>query len=152
MLHFAYGSNMDRPRMLRRCPNVAALGPARLDHWRFLITRDGYASVVPSPGGVVHGVLWRLSPRDLAAVNAYESLDSGLYRRRMLRVRQDRCVQALTYVGRERGVGRPKPGYLELVLEAARAWQLPARYVEEIAGWLPGRGRAIRAVDIGEVA
>ena len=29
--------------------------------------------------------LWRLTPRDLAALNAYESLDSGLYVRRVLR-------------------------------------------------------------------
>ena len=29
-------------------------------------------------------MLWRLKPRDLAALNIFESLDSGLYRRTML--------------------------------------------------------------------
>src|ERR1700758_2254693 len=112
MLHFAFGSNMDRAAMLRRCPGALAIGPARLDGWRFIVTRDGYASVVPAAGGVVHGVLWRLTPRDLAAADAYESVAGGLYRRRMLAVsRAGRRVQAMVYIGRDRSVGRPKPGY-----------------------------------------
>ena len=73
MLHFAYGSNMDAAAMRRRCPGAEPLGTARLHNWRFVVTRDGYASVTPAPGQVVHGVLWRLGARDLAAVNAYEA-------------------------------------------------------------------------------
>jgi len=148
MLHFAYGSNMDRALMLRRCPTAEAIGPARLDHWRFIVTRDGYASIVPAPGEVVHGVLWRLAPRDLAAVNAYESIDRGLYRRRVLMVRGGGCVQALVYVAREvareRAAGRPKPGYQDLVVAAARAWNLPEDYVGKLARWAPGRAGAPR--------
>ena len=73
MLHFAYGSNMDPASMRRRCPTAVAMGRARLNDWRFIVTRDGYASIVRAPGAVVHGVLWRLGPRDLAAINAYET-------------------------------------------------------------------------------
>ena len=29
------------------------------------------------PGGIVHGVFWRLTPRDLAALNAYENVAVG---------------------------------------------------------------------------
>jgi gamma-glutamylcyclotransferase (GGCT)/AIG2-like uncharacterized protein YtfP len=145
MLHFAYGSNMDRALMLRRCPTASAIGPARLDHWRFIVTRDGYASIVPAPGEVVHGVLWRLAPRDVAAVNAYESVDRGLYRRRMLAVRRDGCVRALVYVARERVAGRPKPGYQNLVIAAARAWNLPDDYVGGLERWAPARLASARA-------
>src|SRR5437588_7687186 len=110
--YFAYGSNMSRAHMARRCPAAAAIGPARLDGWRFLVTLDGFASIVPAPGSVVHGVMWRISARDLAALNAYESLDSGLYVRRTLPVRVgDRIVRALAYIGRERTAGKPRPGY-----------------------------------------
>ena len=74
-------------RLMRmRCPSAAALGTAILENHRFMITADGYASVVPLRGSVVHGVLWRLTARDLAALNAYESINSGLYRVRVLPV------------------------------------------------------------------
>src|SRR5215216_4946156 len=137
MLHFAYGSNMDRALMLRRCPTAEAIGPARLDHWRFIVTRDGYASIIPASREVVHGVLWRLGPRDLAAVNAYESIDSGLYRRRMLPVRRDGC---------------PRPGYQDLVVAAARAWNLPEDYIGRLERWVPVRLASPRAADVGESA
>jgi len=116
------------------------------------VTRDGYASIVRAPGAVVHGVLWRLGARDLAAINAYESLDSGLYRRRMVAVRRDgRGVRALVYVARERSAGRPKPGYQEVVVAGARAWNLPEHYIEGLLRWLPARAGSMRAVESGEI-
>jgi gamma-glutamylcyclotransferase (GGCT)/AIG2-like uncharacterized protein YtfP len=153
MLHFAYGSNMERVAMRRRCPGAMAVATARLDNWRFIVTRDGYASIVPASGAVVHGVLWRLTARDLAAVNAYESLDSGLYRRRMLPVTQNgRRLQALVYVGREAREGRPQPGYQEGIIAAARDWKLPEDYVRMLERWSPSRHAGARAVETGEIA
>src|SRR5260370_17793671 len=90
-LHFAYGSNMSRALMSARCPGAEAIGTATLSGWRFVINPEGFGSIAPQPGGCVHGVLWRLSARDLAAVNAYESIDSGLYLRRRLAVRCGRA-------------------------------------------------------------
>src|SRR3954451_20459022 len=148
MLHFAYGSNMDRAAMARRCPGAQALGPAALYNWRFIVSRDGYASIVPASGATVHGVLWRLSSRDLAALNAYESLDSGLYRRRMLPVRREAGrVQALVYVGRDQRPGRPRPGYQDAVIAAARDWDLAHDYVRSLTRWSPPRFVAARAVE-----
>lgn len=147
-IHFAYGSNMSRGHMAARCPGARPIGPAKLGGWRFIITRDGYASIVPSAGSVVHGVAWRVTPRDLAALNAYEALDSGLYRRCMLSVRCDeRRLPALTYVGRSQAAGRPRPGYQNtIVVPAAQDWGLPATYIAELERWAPagrrGRGAA----------
>jgi hypothetical protein len=95
MLHFAYGSNMSRALMGVRCPDAVALGTATLAGWRFVITTDAVGSIAPKVGGLVRGVIWRLAVRDLAAINAYESLDSGLYVRAMLPVRSGlgRCGQ-----------------------------------------------------------
>lgn len=142
-LHFAYGSNMSQTLMDRHCRNAVALGPAHLDGWRFIITRDGYASVVRSPGKQVHGVLWRLSTRDLAAVNAYENLSSGLFRAAILPVRHARkLTRALVYRGRSTVRGRPRAGYQDrIVVPAARAWGLPPRYVGELARWRSGGAR-----------
>jgi cation transport regulator ChaC len=141
-LHFAYGSNMNREPMRRRCPGAQPLGPCRLDDWRFLITQDRYASVVPMPGSTVHGVLWRLTPRDLAALHAYEGLGTGLYRGRTLPVRQGAQLRrACVYVGRSASAGRPLPGYQEDIVAAAHAWGFPPEYLAELAGWLPSAER-----------
>jgi gamma-glutamylcyclotransferase (GGCT)/AIG2-like uncharacterized protein YtfP len=152
-LYFAYGANMARASMGMRCARAHPLGTARLDGWRFVITAAGYASVAPASGATVHGVLWRLTPRDLAALNVFESLESGLYRRTLLTMRiASRRARALVYVGRTRGEGRPKPGYLETVLAAARDWDLPPRYVAELARWAPGGYHGARPAETGEIA
>ena len=152
MLHFAYGSNMSRLLMGARCPGAQALGTATLAGWRFVISREGVASLAPHAGGRVHGVVWRLTARDLAAINAYESVDSGLYLRRRLSVRcGERRLTALVYITGQQGEGRPRPGYIHLVVQAAREWSLPEPYIRSLRRWSPSAWRGMRARDTGEV-
>jgi len=144
-LHFAYGSNMSRALMRPRCGAAREIGTGVLEGYRFIITADGYASVLPAPGGIVHGLVWRLTPRDLAALDAYESLGTGLYRAVTLPVRRGGAhVPALVYVGRSRVPGRPRPGYLADVLAAARELGFPPPYVRALARWAAGGPRAGR--------
>src|SRR5262245_9745415 len=151
-LHFAYGSNMSADSMRRRCPAARALGPAQLDGWRLMIMRDGYATVARAPGASVHGVLWRLTPRDLAALNIFESLDSGLYVRRILPVRQGaRVAPALVFVARERRPGRARPGYQDAVVASAREWGLPAHYLDALSRFIPSRLPGTRPAETGEI-
>jgi len=153
MLHFAYGSNMGRALMRVRCRDAEALGVAFLKDFRFIITRDGYASILATPGEVVRGVLWNVGPRDVAALNLYESVASGLYRPHLLSVQlQGRRKPALTYIGRATAAGRPRPGYLELVINAAREWELPARYLHMLESSASSRWRGARPAEAGEIA
>jgi len=152
-LYFAYGSNMDRAAMRRRCPGARALGPATLQGPRFFVGIDGWGSVKPERGDSVHGVLWRLTPRDLAALHAYELLHQGLYDVRHLPVRlgaQRRT--AMIYLLRRRKSGRPKPGYIEMIAAAARAWNLPEPYIRSVERWSSSRWTGARIIDAGELA
>ncbi len=104
------------------------------------------------PGALLHGVLWRLTPRDLAALNAYESLDSGLYIRRTIAVRYGaRRQAALTYVAPRRGQGVPRPGYIAIVAAAARDWGFPDAYIRSLARWSPSAWRGARTKGTGEL-
>jgi hypothetical protein len=97
-------------------------------------------------------VLWRLSARDLAAINAYESIDSGLYVRRQLSVRcAARQASAVVYIARREGEGIPRPGYIDLVVAAARDWRLPETYIRSLQRWAPSRWRGARPRDTGEL-
>ena len=103
-LHFAYGSNMSRALMASRCPGASAIGIATLAGWRFVVNPDGVGSIARAPGALLRGVLWRLGLRDLVGINAYESVDTGLYLRRIMPVVCDgRRVPALVYIARRAG-------------------------------------------------
>jgi Gamma-glutamyl cyclotransferase, AIG2-like len=140
--YFAYGSNMCVRSMRVRCPCARAIGKARVDGWRYVISSEGFGSIVPAAGSVVHGVLWHVSPRGVASLNAYENIQSGLYVRRFLPVRcGTRLISALVYVGAGRprtgrpAIGAARPGYQRLVVAAARQWHLPDPYVRSLERW-----------------
>jgi cation transport regulator ChaC len=153
MLYFAYGSNLSRAAMRRRCPGARAAGPALLEGYRFFIGIDGWGSVKPSAGDRVHGVVWRLTPRDIAALHAYEQLHAGLYDVRHLPVRMAaRRVPAMVYLLRRRAAGQPKPGYIELIAASARDWNLPERYIRSVERWSRSRFTGARVIDVGELA
>lgn len=143
-LYFAYGSNMNKAVMARHAPDAVAVGIAKREHWRFIIAREGYGSIEPSPGGTVHGVVWKVSDRDLVGLDAYESVETGLYHRRDLKVSlDDQPVRALTYIVTEPGTGWPKPGYIAQVMAGGGEFGLPFHYLTEISRWAPFAQRVV---------
>lgn len=151
-LYFAYGANMNRPAMRRRCPGAHAIGPAALEGYRFFVGLEGWGSVKPSPGDIVHGVLWRLTLRDVAALHAFELLHQGLYTVRHMPVRAgSRRLPAMLYLLHRRVAGRPKPGYVEMIAAAARGWKLPERYIRSVERWSVTRWTGARVIEPGEL-
>jgi len=152
MLHFAYGSNMSRALMEARCPGALALGTALLEGWQFVIGPGGHGSIEPRAGAMVHGVLWRLTARDLATINAYECVDTGVYLRRTLPVRhRSRLHPALVYVVRRPGHGTPRPAYIRVIVEAARDWGLPESHIRSLKRWSAGGFAGAHAKETGEI-
>jgi hypothetical protein len=151
--YFAYGANMSVAAMRHRCPGAVAVGPAVLQGHRFFIGREGCGSVEPRGGDTVHGVLWRVTLRDLAVLHAYELLHKGMYDLHRRPVLHEGCrVPALIYLLRRRVVGRPQPGYIESVAAAAREWALPEGYVRAVERWSPSGFTGAVKVDVGETA
>lgn len=150
-LHFAYGANMSRAVMRKHAPGARALGVAELADHRFVITADGYASIEPKRAATVHGVLWRIVPRDRVMLDAWENVGGGLYRGETLSVRgPGGRVPALVYLARPGAPGRPEPGYIELVVAAARQWDLPRSYICSLNDWASARPPGPDARKIGE--
>jgi hypothetical protein len=152
ILYFAYGSNMSRAVMGTHAPQAAPIGVAKLAHYRFVITPDGYASVAPWRTAHVYGVLWRLGPRDRVSLDAWENVTGGLYRARTLPVLQPgRRRMALVYLARPSpSGGQPRANYMELVIAAALEWHLPHVYTQSLRRWLPGRGAGAGARNLKE--
>ena|ERR1700712_268053 len=138
-LYFAYGANMDAAAMALRCPASRLIGRGQLHRHRFIIMREGYASVIRDPVRTVWGVLWDLSLADVPALDRYEGVAGGLYSKSSQPVvTQGGIKRALIYFGRSTAPGAPRPGYLETVLRAAEAAQLPPAYVRDLRAWQRG--------------
>lgn len=136
--YFAYGSNLDRDGMRRRCPHAVPVGQGSLGQHRFFIMASGYASVRPERDAVVYGLLWTIPDADLPALDAYEEVDNGLYRKTHVPISRDggAIVDSLIYIGQCTGAGQPRDGYMEAVIAAAASNDLPEPYQAELRGWL----------------
>jgi hypothetical protein len=86
----------------------------------------------------VYGLLWRLTARDRVTLDLWENIAGGLYRAEMLPVRDAGSRRrVLVYIARQRPFGRPRPGYMEIVVKAAGELKLPADYIAALKEWLP---------------
>ena len=154
MRYFAYGANMDKRAMLALCPASRPLGLARLAKHRIFVMEEGYASIRSDPRAFVHGLLYELAFSDVAALDRYEEISRGLYRKIMQPVLRTAGapVRAMIYVGRNQSEATPKPDYWQAILTAAKDLELPRLYIsalealgggqaEELA---PGARRAIK--------
>lgn len=146
-LYFAYGSNLDRVQMARRCPTARPREPAVLRGYRLTFRarsgRYGVADIEPWPGGEVPGALWDVFPADLKALDLYEGVPY-LYRRETVTVETARGeALALAYVMQPgHGHAAPHPRYLEVIERGYRDWGLdpaPLREAVRRVG-VPGGG------------
>ncbi len=135
MLYFAYGSNLHRAGMLSRCPAAVPLGRAALPG-HALVFRS-WADVEPRPGVSVAGGLWRVTPACLAALDDYEDVEAGLYRRVILPVRPEGAAEdaaAVLYRMAATHTASPEPGYLATIREGCRDFGLDEGPVLRAAG------------------
>jgi len=136
--YFAYGSNMDPAQMRVRCPGARVVGTATLANHRWIINSAGYATVIPSPGHTVYGVLWELTPAHLATLDEYEGLPEDIYWRTEIMVdslTELKPVRAIIYFARSEIPGQPVPDYTEHIIRTARDFVFPESYVRELAQW-----------------
>jgi gamma-glutamylcyclotransferase (GGCT)/AIG2-like uncharacterized protein YtfP len=132
-LVFAYGSNTSTRQMRRRCPSARFAGVRRLTgyHLGFVGRSAGWggavATILPRKRGVVWGVVWRVSERDLRALDRYEG-EGYAYLRIGAIEREDRRVLEL-YIHSDTTVGLPSPAYLDTILEGFKEHGIKTRSV-----------------------
>ena len=144
-LYAASGSNMDPEQMLDRCPPSPAAGPAGtgwIPGWRlsFGAEEQGWDGARPmicpdadATGGPVFVALYEMSPHDMAALDEWEGVDTGLYSHLKLRVSTlDGDVLATAYILDGYEGGLPSARMIGLMADAAEAAGAPDEYVAEL--------------------
>jgi phage replication-related protein YjqB (UPF0714/DUF867 family) len=135
--YFAYGSNLCVAQMAARCPGAVDPRPARLDGHDWLINERGVATVEPFDGSQVHGVLWRVTDHDLAALDSAEGVPVRYRRDRLTVHTDDGPTCAWVYIDHRVNPGPPRPGYLERIIDGAMHHGLPARWIAFLRRWDP---------------
>jgi phage replication-related protein YjqB (UPF0714/DUF867 family)/gamma-glutamylcyclotransferase (GGCT)/AIG2-like uncharacterized protein YtfP len=135
--YFAYGSNLSTQQMTRRCPDATDPRRATLADHGWLINERGVATVEPFDGNEVHGVVWQLSDRDLATLDSAEGVPVRYRRDRLIVHTDDGPSEAWVYIDHRVDPGRPRPGYLERVIDGAAQHGLPQRWIEFLHRWNP---------------
>jgi gamma-glutamylcyclotransferase (GGCT)/AIG2-like uncharacterized protein YtfP len=121
-LYFAYGMNTNPEEMAYRCPRAVALGKATLPGYR--LEFKSFATIVPSPGESVEGVLWTITEADELALDILEGYPE-FYDKKHVKVQQGIDYIAMTYImnPREKGYA-PSDGYYSMVSEGYQTFGL----------------------------
>lgn len=125
-LYLAYGSNLNRREMARRCPDAVPVGWLLLDDARLVFR--GVADVIYAPGHQVPCGIWRISRRDEEALDRYEGVRSGFYSKHLLTI--GRGEQALIYFMNDWGVAPPSISYVERVREGYQDFGLDEDFLD----------------------
>jgi hypothetical protein len=154
-LYVAYGSNLHPLRLAERTPSCRAVGVATLVgyelrfHKRSLMSDDGSgkcdAYATGRPEDAVHGAVYRIDARELAALDAAEGRGYGYERVTAQVGGAGGNLAVQLYVAQPDWIDpglAPYDWYLELVVRGARHHGLPAAYRRRLAGT-----RAIRDPD-----
>jgi gamma-glutamylcyclotransferase (GGCT)/AIG2-like uncharacterized protein YtfP len=124
-LMFAYGSNLNLEQMEHRCPDAQAIGRLKLDGWRLVFR--GVADVIREDGAVCYGGVWRITPRCERALDVYEGISSGMYRKEYIPIKPtpEGEREMLVYVMNSTGIMPPSAYYLDVIREGYRDFGMP---------------------------
>ena len=125
--YFAYGSNMDPARMIKRNMNFTRRMPGTLNGYKLAFNKIAYskpgvayANIMPSGDDIVHGILYRVPKRDLHNLDAAEGVSSGHYFRKELEIGTDSGTQtAVCYIACDDQVAEgltPEKEYIDHIL------------------------------------
>jgi len=100
-LYIAYGSNLNLPQMTHRCPSAKVVGASEIKDYA-LVFRGGrngaVATIEPCEGASVPVLLWKITPKDEAALDLYEGFPR-FYDKEIMELPLDgRSVSAMVYV------------------------------------------------------
>jgi gamma-glutamylcyclotransferase (GGCT)/AIG2-like uncharacterized protein YtfP len=150
--YFAFGCNLDLGQFYQRCPTARTVDramiegyqlvfPLRCPHWQ-----GGVASLAPAPRHWVEGALYEVSESELLALDTYEDVAGGDYRRETIEAATENHGRMVvwTYLANPdpKGPSAPSAAYRDAVVRGALEHGLSADYVEML--------RQLRVCDEGE--
>ncbi len=128
-LYFAYGSNMSVAQMEARCPGSQVFLPGSLPGYRLAFRggkshwgSGGTATVVADQGAVAHGVLFRLTPAHVEALNRFEAFPK-IYGQIEIEVDGQDGARHAAFTYQKNGDAPPNPPPIKYLVQIWRAYR-----------------------------
>lgn len=114
--YLAYGSNLNKRHMARRCPDAVPVGTVTISNYELVFR--GVATIEPKTGASVQCAIWKISAEDERSLDRYEGYPR-LYGKLDFWVRDNNGpVQAMAYVMVDNRPKSPPPTeYLRTIVE-----------------------------------
>ncbi len=142
---FVYGPYLDEDLLRERCPDLEFITVAHYDSRCFMINSDGVATAFPRRDHRVYGVVWSVHEIGLAALDIHAGVphEHDRFGSFAKTAAGQLCVSEF-YATRNRTPGRASPSYLRPILKAARRWEFPQDYLDELASWADPGTRIVK--------
>lgn len=133
---FAFDEEMDTDRFRRRCPDASLVATARIRNRRWIANENGRATVVPSGGFDVFGVVFEVP--EAAEVNLAERFPAHSADRygAFAKTEHDTLLPVEYFAPVNHRHGEIGCEILQ-ILAAARHYRFPDAYLHELCSWGP---------------
>lgn len=129
MLMFSYGSNLCIEHMNVRCPRAIPLGRFDLKHTQLVFRGVADAVFVPGEASCPGGI-WRITAACEAALDRYEGIGSGAYRKEIVDLTGvEGETEMMLYSMNSTGIFPPSQSYLDTIIQGYRDFKLPLKYL-----------------------
>ena len=133
-LYIAYGSNLNKGQMARRCPTARYVGTGMVEGYelKFKGRPDGaYATIDPKKGGTVPVAIWEIQPYDEFRLHQYEGYPDNYFTRNIPVKIGNHEVTGMVYIMNQRAqANRPSKHYYKTVEKGYEDCGLDTAYLE----------------------
>lgn len=129
--YIAYGSNLNKAQMKKRCQNAAVFGTAEIKDYQLLFKKSKtgyYLTIEEKKGSIVPVAVWKITETDEEKLDKCEGVKTGCYVKTDMELsvkcvadNQVRKVRGLIYIKpKEHEIGQPSAEYMDTCLQGYR--------------------------------
>ena len=133
-MYIAYGSNLNKEQMARRCPTARYVGTGMVEGYelKFKGRPEGaYATIDPKKGGTVPVAIWEIQPYDEFRLHQYEGYPNHYFTKNIPVKIGNHEVTGMVYIMNLRAqANRPSKHYYQTVEQGYKDCDLDTAYLE----------------------
>jgi len=134
-LYVAYGSNLNKEQMARRCPTAKIYGTGFLNNWELIYrgSKTGaYATIRRKKGSKVPVAVWEIEDIDERNLDIYEGYPKLYFKRNVMVSLPAGLKKAMVYIMEpSRLPGNPSKFYIDTIYDGYTDFGLDYQYLKD---------------------